>query len=240
MTDENDPVKDKSDEKKSPVKKIIAALIFVALVIFVAQYSEELSFEAIKESQEELAQKYAAEPLFVITVFMLVYIAVAASSLPLAVPLTLVGGGIFGVVNGTIIVSFASTIGATLAFLVSRLVLGEWVQNKFSNYLIKVNEGVEKEGAFYLFTMRLVPAVPFFAINLAMGLSKIKVWTFYWVSQLGMLAGTIVYVNAGTQLSLIDSPSGILSPGLILSFVALGLFPFIAKWIIASLKSKEK
>jgi len=153
--------------------------------------------------------------------------------------MTLVGGAVFGLAWGTVLVSFASSIGATLAFLASRFLLRDWVQARFGQQLGALNAGVAKEGGLYLFTLRLIPAVPFFVINLAMGLTPIRAWTFYWVSQLGMLAGTVVYVNAGTQLAAIQSPAGILSPGLIGAFVLLGVFPLIAKRIVDAVKARR-
>ena len=171
--------------------------------------------------------------------FMAFYITAIALSFPGATLLTLLAGAIFGLVGGTIIVSFASSIGATLAFLVSRFVLRDSIQSKFGDKLAAINTGVEKEGGFYLFTLRLVPAFPFFLINLVMGLTKMKAWTFYWVSQLGMLLGTIVYVNAGTELAKITTLKGILSPGLIGAFVALGILPIIAKKIIDGIKARK-
>ena len=157
--------------------------------------------------------------------------AVTGLSLPGAALLTLMGGAIFGLIPALLMISFASTIGATLSFLFSRTLLHDWVQSKFSSYLDTINQGVKKDGAFYLLTLRLIPAVPFFVINLVMGLTPLRAWTFYWVSQLGMLPGTIVYVNAGAQLGLVEeiSVSGILTPELIGSFVLLGIFPWIAK-----------
>ncbi len=153
--------------------------------------------------------------------------------------MTLAAGAIFGLVNGTVIVSFASSLGATLAFLVSRYVLRDSVQSRFGARLADIDRGIVKEGAFYLFTLRLVPLIPFFVINLVMGLTKMKAWTFYWVSQVGMLAGTLVYVNAGTQLARIDSLRGILSPALIGSFALLGVFPLIAKKIVDAIKARQ-
>jgi uncharacterized membrane protein YdjX (TVP38/TMEM64 family) len=150
--------------------------------------------------------------------------------------MTLVAGALFGVVLGTLIVSFASTMGATLAFLSSRYLLRDWVQGKFGERLRAVDDGLEKDGAFYLFTLRLIPVFPFFVINLLMGLTRIKTGTFFWVSQIGMLPATIVFVNAGTQISRIDSTAGLLSPTLIASFVALALFPWAAKGIVAVVK----
>ena len=153
--------------------------------------------------------------------------------------MTLVAGAIFGLVNGLIIVSFASSIGASLAFLVSRYLFRESIQEKFGSSLESINQGIARDGAFYLFALRLVPAFPFFIINLVMGLTPIKLKTFYWVSQLGMLAGTVVYVNAGTQLAQVDSAAGILSFELIISFILLGLLPFVGKKIIAIINTRK-
>ena len=164
---------------------------------------------------------------------------VAGASLPGAAILTLAGGALFGTLKGVIIVSFASSIGATLSFLMARFLLRDWVQGKFGTHLNKINTELEKDGAFYLFTLRLVPAFPFFIINLVMGLTPIKVGTFYIISQLGMLAGTIVYVNAGTQIGQLESLSGILTPQFLGSFVALGLLPLIAKKGIALIQNKK-
>ena len=160
-------------------------------------------------------------------------------SLPGAAILTLAGGAIFGLVWGVVIVSFASSIGATLAFLVSRFLLRDWVQAKFGDRLKPINDGIAKEGAFYLFALRLVPAFPFFVVNLAMGLTPIRTATYYWVSQVGMFAGTVVYVYAGTQLAQLTSLKGILSPGLLGAFVLLGLFPFVAKRVVTGLKARK-
>ncbi|MCB1831170.1 MAG: FAD-dependent oxidoreductase, partial [Gammaproteobacteria bacterium] len=171
--------------------------------------------------------------------FFLVYVLVTALSLPGAAIMTLAVGAIFGLLVGTVLVSFASTIGATLAFIIARFLLRDAVEAKFGDKLGAINRGIAKDGAFYLFGLRLVPLFPFFVINLAMGLTSIRTWTFAWVSQVGMLLGTIVYVNAGTQLARIDSLSGILSPGLIFSFVLLGVFPLIAKKILAGIKAKK-
>jgi pyruvate/2-oxoglutarate dehydrogenase complex dihydrolipoamide dehydrogenase (E3) component/uncharacterized membrane protein YdjX (TVP38/TMEM64 family) len=185
------------------------------------------------------AELYQARPALVIGTYFVVYVAVTALSLPGAVILTLAGGAIFGLLTGTLIVSFASSIGATLAFLAARFLLRDSVQARLGARLAEIDKGVEKEGAFYLFTLRLVPLVPFFVINLLMGLTKMTAGTFYWVSQLGMLAGTVVYVNAGTQLAKIDSLQGILSPALIGSFVLLGVFPLVAKWIVDRVKARR-
>ena len=213
---------------------VVAALVYVIWAYDLLQY---LSLEQLKAQQAALSDYTAANPLKAALIFAGIYIVSTALSLPGAAILTLCGGAIFGLLLGTIIVSFASTIGATLAFLVSRLLLRDVVQQKFGKNLKAINEGVERDGAFYLFTMRLVPAFPFFAINLLMGLTPIKTITYFFVSQLGMLAGTIVYVNAGTELAKLESAGDILSPGLLFSFVLLGIFPLIAKKIVDTIKA---
>ncbi|WP_342669244.1 TVP38/TMEM64 family protein [Endozoicomonas arenosclerae] len=192
-------------------------------------------------TREYFQSLYSDNPVLTVGVFFAIYVAVTSLSLPGAALLTLVGGAIFGLTTGLIVISFASTIGATLAFLISRTLLREWVQNKFGNYLETINNGVEKDGLFYLLTLRLIPAVPFFVINLVMGLTPMKARTFYWVSQLGMLPGTAVYVNAGAQLGQVQelSVSGILTPGLIGSFVLLGIFPWLARKGIALVKKNK-
>jgi pyruvate/2-oxoglutarate dehydrogenase complex dihydrolipoamide dehydrogenase (E3) component/uncharacterized membrane protein YdjX (TVP38/TMEM64 family) len=191
-----------------------------------------LSLAAIKESQADLLAWRDEQPLVAGLLFFASYVAVTALSLPGAAVMTLAAGALFGLGWGTVIVSFASSIGATVAFLVARWLLGGWVQSRFGDRLASMNAGIAKEGGFYLFTLRLVPVLPFFVINLAMGVTKLRTWTFYWVSQLGMLAGTLVYVNAGTQLARIESLSGIVSPGVLGSLVLLGVFPLIAKRVV--------
>ena len=222
-------------------KKTLVLLALIALIalFFIFDLGRFFSLAYIKAQQGNFAELYAQRPVLVISAFFVIYVAVTALSLPGAAIMTLVGGAIFGLGVGSLIVSFAASIGATLAFLAARFVLGESVQNKFGARMAEINKGVEKEGAFYLFTLRLVPLVPFFVINLVMGLTKMKTWTFYWVSQVGMLLGTMVYVNAGTQLAKIDSLKGILSPGLIGSFVLLGIFPLIAKKIVDTVKARK-
>ena len=222
-------------------KKLLLIAAFVALVVlfFVFDLGRFLSLDYIKQRQSDFAALYADKPALVIGAFFAVYVAVTALSLPGAAIMTLAGGAIFGVLAGTLIVSFASSIGATLAFLVSRYVLRDSIQSRFASKLAEINKGIDKDGAFYLFTLRLVPLIPFFVINLVMGLTRIKTGVFYLVSQIGMLAGTVVYVNAGTQLSRIDSLRGILSPGLIGSFVLLGIFPIIAKKIVEAVQGRK-
>ncbi|PRO68878.1 FAD-dependent oxidoreductase [Alteromonas gracilis] len=216
--------------KKIALLGVIVAAIFS---FFYFDLNSYLTLQGMKDSLDTFQTQIAQNPVLSIGVFFAIYVAVTALSLPGAAILTLAAGALFGLVQGLVIVSFASSIGATLAFLVSRFILRDTVRNKFKEKLRKIDEGVEKQGAFYLFTLRLVPVFPFFLINLLMGLTSLKTWTFYWVSQVGMLAGTAVYVNAGTQLAQIDSLSGIVSPGLIFSFVLLGIFPWIAKAIVA-------
>ena len=219
-------------------------LLLVAIAALVAAFfllggPRYLTFEHLKAQQAAFQGYYGAQPWQTAAAYFLVYVAVTGLSLPGAAVMTLVGGAIFGLARGTLIVSFAASLGATLAFFASRFLLRDWVQRRFGAQLRTINQGVEKEGAFYLFTLRLIPVIPFFAINLAMGLTPMRTWTFYWVSQLGMLAGTIVYVNAGTQLAAIESPAGILSPGLIGAFVLLGVFPLIAKRIVDAVKARR-
>src|SRR5258706_241091 len=177
---------------------------------------------------------YAAHPGETVAIFFAVYVVVTGLSLPGAAILTLVAGALFGLLWGVVIVSFASTLGATLAFLASRYLLRDWVQGKFAEKLKTINAGVEREGAFYLFALRLVPAFPFFLINLVMGLTKMPTRTYFWVSQVGMLAGTIAYVYAGTQLGQFK-----ISAGLIAAFVILGIFPLVAKKVLDALKARK-
>ncbi|MBI3042313.1 MAG: FAD-dependent oxidoreductase [Betaproteobacteria bacterium] len=218
---------------------LVAALVVLIAAFFAAGGHRYLTFEGIKAQQAAIEAYYQAHPWRTALGYFLAYVAVTGLSLPGAAVMTLAGGAVFGLLWGTVIVSFASSIGATLAFLASRFVLRDWVQSRFSRNLRALNDGVAKEGAFYLFTLRLIPAIPFFAINLAMGLTPIRAWTFYGVSQAGMLAGTLVYVNAGTQLAAIESPSGILSPGLIGAFLLLGFFPLVAKRIVDIVKTRK-
>lgn len=219
---------------------MLAAGGVLVAIFFTLDLQQYLTLGYLKESQARFSTLYQQSPVLVIGGYMAIYILVTALSLPGAVILTLAGGALFGLTTGLIIVSFSSSIGATLACFVARFVLRDWVQNKFGDKLNTINEGIAKEGAFYLFTLRLIPVFPFFVINLVMGLTKIPLFTFYWVSQLGMLAGTAVFVNAGKELAKIDSLSGILSPGLIGSFVILGLFPLVVKKLITFIKGRKK
>jgi len=227
--------------KKLSFKKLmVLTIIGLAIAAFFAfDLSQYLNFTYLKENQLLFDSYYQANPVLISLSFFIIYIISTALSVPGAVLLTLIGGAIFGFGLGLILISFASSIGATLAFLVSRFLLRDTIQIRFGSHLEKINNGIEKEGAFYLFTLRLVPAFPFFLINLIMGLTPIKTSTYYWVSQVGMLAGTAVYVNAGTQLGQLESASGIISLPLIISFTLLGIFPFIAKKVIQIVHSNQ-
>jgi len=220
------------------IKKATLVLVLLGAIVayFVFDLGQILSLENFKASQADIVAAKDANPVLYISGFFILYVAVTGLSIPGAAIMSLIAGALFGVLMGTIIVSFASTMGATLAFLSARFVLRDWVQGKFGERLRAIDDGLEKDGAFYLFTLRLIPVFPFFVINLLMGLTRIKTWTFFWVSQLGMLPATIVFVNAGTQISRIESTAGLLSPTLIASFVALALFPWAAKAIVAVVK----
>ena len=218
---------------------ILLALAAIALAFFVFDLGRFFSLTYIKQSQQTFSELYNARPVFITAVFFVIYVTITALSLPGAAIMTLAAGASFGLIWGTVVVSFASTLGATCAMLISRYVLRDSIEKRFGAKLAEVNKGVEKEGAFYLFTLRLLPLIPFFVLNVLMGLTKMKTWTFFWVSQLGMLAGTIAYVNAGTEIAKIDSLRSILSPGLIGSFVLLGLFPLLMKKVLNFFKKRK-
>jgi pyruvate/2-oxoglutarate dehydrogenase complex dihydrolipoamide dehydrogenase (E3) component/uncharacterized membrane protein YdjX (TVP38/TMEM64 family) len=222
-------------------KKLILLLALLAAVVafFALDLGRFFSLDYIKGAQASFAELYGAKPALVIGVFFAIYVAVAALSLPGAAILTLLAGAIFGLLVGTVVVSFASSIGATAAMLVARYVLRDSVKARFGNRLADIDKGIERDGGFYLFTLRLVPVFPFFVINLLMGLTKMKAALFYGVSQLGMLAGTIVYVYAGTQLAQISSLSGIVSPGLATALVLLGVFPLLAKKAVDAVQARK-
>ncbi|MEO9492635.1 MAG: FAD-dependent oxidoreductase [Marinomonas sp.] len=222
--------------KKLAIIAVIAALI---AAFFYFGLNERLSADGISDTIAEVEAFRADNAILVLAVFFAVYVAVTAASLPGAAILTLIAGALFGLVTGVILVSFASTMGATLAFLSSRYVLRDSIESKFGDRLKSINEGLERDGAFYLFSLRMIPVIPFFVINLVMGLTRIRTGTFIWVSQLGMLLGTIVYVNAGTQLAQLDSLDGILSPTILGSLVLLGVVPWIAKLIIDILQRRK-
>ncbi|WPD23075.1 MAG: TVP38/TMEM64 family protein [Candidatus Electrothrix scaldis] len=240
MTDSPATAQPPSSKKKVYAKLtlllIVVVLVFLFLVFDGQQY---LSLASLKSSRQILQDFYNEHQLFTIAAYMLLYILVTALSLPGAVIMSLGGGALFGLWLGFLLVSFASTIGATLAFLVSRFLLRDAIKRRFGEKLTAINKGIEQDGAFYLFSLRLVPVFPFFIINLVMGLTSIRTAVFFLVSQIGMIPGTLVYVNAGTQLGKIESASGVLSPGLLLSFALLGVFPLLAKKLIGLLRKKN-
>ncbi len=222
-------------------KKLLVVLTLAAMLAayFAFDLGHYFSLAYLKQSQATFAAVFAEKPIQVVAVFFIIYVAATAVSLPGATILTLAAGALFGVLLGTVVVSFASSLGATLAMLASRYVLRDAVQQRFGAQLSGVNQGLAKDGAFYLFSLRLIPLVPFFVLNLLMGLTTIKTRTYYWVSQLGMLAATFVYVNAGTQLARVDSLKDVASPGLLLSFAALGVFPLVARQVITMFQNKK-
>ncbi len=218
---------------------LLGVLAFAIAAFFYYDLDTVLTLANFKAQQSAIAEYYAANRALTIGAFFAFYVAVTGLSLPGAAVMTLVAGALFGLLWGVVIVSFASTLGATLAFLVSRFLLRDWVQSKFGDRLGPFNRGVKKDGAFYLFALRLVPAVPFFVINLVMGLTPIRTLVFYLVSQVGMLPGTIVYVYAGTQLAEIESLGGIFSADIIGAFVLLAIFPFLARKALEWLKARR-
>ena len=222
--------------------KIAVIAVIVAAIVAFAWFDlgRYLDLEHLKSRQADIDAFYRENPLTVLGAYFLAYVAVTGLSLPGAAIMTLAGGAVFGLLWGTVVVSFASTLGATVAFMVSRYILRDGIQRRYGDRLKTINAGVERDGGFYLFTLRLVPAFPFFIINLVMGLTPMRTITFAFVSQLGMLPGTIVYVNAGTQLGRIESLQGILSPGLIGSFVLLGIFPLLAKWVVGAVQARRQ
>lgn len=224
------------------IKKIVFLSLIVVLVFafFALGFNEYLNLDGAKQLQVDLASWRTDQPLILAMVLFASYVLITALSLPGAAIMTLLVGAIFGLGWGTVIASFASSIGATLAFLMTRYVLRDTVQRRFGDRLKAINDGVAREGSFYLFSLRLVPVFPFFLINMLMALTPLKLRQFYWVSQLGMLPGTLVFVNAGSQLSDLTSLSGILSPSLLFSFVLLGIFPLVAKKILGWLSTRKE
>ena len=226
------------DQNKIKIGLLIV-IVLAIIAFFFYDIQQYTTLDYIKAKQQNILEYYKQNFFFVLVLFIFLYVLVTTLSLPVATFLTLVGGALFGFSSGLIIVSFASTIGATLAFLMARFLAQNYVQKNFKNQLSKINKKFKSEGSFYLFALRLVPVVPFFIINVVMGLMTIKTWTFYWVSQLGMLPGTIVYVYAGTQLAQIETFSDITSPSMLIAFALLGLFPLIAKNFIQFIR-KDK
>lgn len=228
--------------KASWIPKLAILLVILTLLLGFQWlgFDQYFSLESLKTHHASIRIFYSENPWSMASFFILAYIFSTALSLPGAAILTLAGGAIFGLGIGTLLVSFSSTVGATLAFLTSRFLLHDFIQNKFKDKLLNINQGIAKEGAFYLFTLRLVPIFPFFLVNLVMGLTPMKAMTYFFVSQLGMLPGTIAFVNAGTQLAQIDSLNGILSLNLLLSFAMIGVLPLFSKWLLAKIKSQKQ
>jgi uncharacterized membrane protein YdjX (TVP38/TMEM64 family) len=224
------------------LNRIIILVVIVGLVVAVKALNldQYLTLSYLKGSLDSFKSLYENHRLMVIAGYFIIYVLTTSLSLPGASPLGIAGGALFGFWTATIVVSFASTIGAALSCSISRFLLRDWIQNKFGDKIAKVNEGIEKEGAFYLFTLRLIPVFPFWMINLAMGLSKMSLLKFYWVSQIGMLPGTMVFVNAGKELAKIESVKGIFSPSLIISFALIGIFPIVIKKFLALYRSGRK
>jgi len=223
------------------VKKILIIILISAAVglFFYFGLHQVLTFDRIKAAQGDLQAYTDNNYILAVLAFCGVYITTTALSLPGAALLTLLSGALFGLVTGTVLASISSTLGATVAFLISRYLLRDTVKSKFGKMLDKIDAGIEEEGAFYLFTVRMIPVFPFFVVNLLMGLTNIKTLTYMWVSMAGMLLGTSIYVNAGTRLSELESPAGIFSPDIIISFVALGIMPMASKKLINYLRSKK-
>lgn len=219
---------------------VIILLISIIGLFFILDLGQYLDLTYIKSKQEAINNYYSINPIFTALIFFISYILITGVSLPGASIMTLIGGAIFGVGWGTLLVSFGSVLGATMAFLVVRYLFHDFIQNRYSKQLEPINNGIKKEGGFYLFSIRLVPAFPFFIINALMALTPIKTINFALISQIGMLPATIVYVNAGTQLAKIESLGDILSKELIISFVLLGIFPLLTKKIMDYVKQKRQ
>ncbi|RBM27225.1 TVP38/TMEM64 family protein [Vibrio tarriae] len=220
-------------------KKLIIAIVLIAIAaLLVTQFSQYLTLDVAKAKQAELANYIDAHLLQAALIYFVVYVLLTAFSIPGATVVTLLGAALFGFWLSLLLASFASTIGATLAFLSSRFLLRDWVQAKFAEKLQTINQGIERDGAFYLLSLRLIPIFPFFLINLVMGLTPISTWRYYWVSQLGMLPGTAVYLNAGTQLAEISSLGEIVSLPVLASFVLLGVFPMVVKRLMSKFQQR--
>ncbi len=215
-------------------KKLFKIIVLIVLITFISfffalDFNQYADLTFIKDKQLIIEDFYEKKPITALMIFAFSYFLVTALSLPAAVVLTLLGGALFGFSIALVMISFVSTLGATIAFLIARFLARDYVQLYFKKQLLSINNGFENEGAFYLFALRLVPIFPFFVINFVMSLLPIKTWTFYWISQLGMLPGTAVFVYAGTQLAQINEISDITSPSLLFAFTLLGLFPLVTK-----------
>lgn len=239
---ENTPA---SGGKSTVIKIIVFFLVAAAAGVGYWQFGDALTLDNLASKETALREAKANAPLLVFGIGFLIYVLVTGLSLPGAAVLTIASGWFFGLWQGTLLVSFASTTGATLAFLFSRYLFRDTIQRRFGDRLEKFNASLEKEGPFYLFTLRLIPAVPFFVLNLVMGLTPIRTWTYWWVSQVGMLAGTVVYVYAGASVPSLSELAergmgGILSPQLIIAFIVLGIFPIAVKKIMARVRSRRE
>ncbi|SIO29833.1 TVP38/TMEM64 family protein [Halodesulfovibrio marinisediminis] len=219
---------------------IVTTIVLIFAATWYFDLTDYLTLEYIKAKQDAFRILYAENSFIIISSFVILYIVVTALSIPGATIMTLAAGGLFGFWTSLIAISFASTIGATLACFVSRYLLRDWVQNMFGNKIKRIDEGIKKEGAFYLFTLRLVPIFPFFAINLIMGITSLPLRTYFWVSQIGMLPGTAVYVNAGKQLATINDVSDVLQPVHLISFALLGIFPLLAKYLLKFIRKVKE
>lgn len=217
---------------------LLGAVALVVILFFALGGAESLTLEAVKARRLALTELYAERPLTVLAAYFGLYVLVAALSLPGAVPLGLIGGAVFGFGAGLVVVSFASSVGAALACALARHVLRDWVQARFGSRLAAIDDGLAREGIFYLLFLRLTPAFPFFLVNLAMGLTAMPLTTFYWVSQLGMLPGTAVFINAGARLGALDSLSDVLSFRTMWSLALLGLFPLLARRLTAAWRAR--
>jgi uncharacterized membrane protein YdjX (TVP38/TMEM64 family) len=218
---------------------LLAAIVALLAAFVALDLGRFLSLEALRDSKSAIDAWRDAHPLLAPAAFFGVYVAATALSVPGALVLTLAGGAIFGLLWGVLLVSFASSLGATLAFLASRFLLRDAIQSRYGEKLRVINDGVRRDGAFYLFTLRLIPAIPFFVVNVVMALTPLPARTFYWVSQLGMLPATVIFVNAGTELAKIARPSDILSPLLLGSLVLIGLFPLIARKVVEKINARR-
>ncbi|OQX11118.1 MAG: TVP38/TMEM64 family protein [Desulfobulbaceae bacterium A2] len=217
---------------------VLVGLVLLALLFYAFDLGQYLSLATLKQQQAHLDALYLANPLGVIVTYSLIYITVTALSLPGAAVMSLAGGALFGLGVGVVVISLSSTIGATLACAVARYLLRDAVSRRFGDRLSPIDDGVAREGAWYLFSLRLVPVFPFFVVNLLLGLTLMPLRTFFWVSQLGMLPATVVFVNAGRELSRIESPAGILSPTLLFSFALIGIIPLAARRLVTWWRSQ--
>ena len=221
------------------VKLVIAVAIVVCIgLFFILPAHDYLSLEYLQQQRRAIIDLYLAHPVVFIATYVTIYVVLTGLSIPSATLLTLIGGAVFGLARGTIVILFASTTGAVCAFILARYVLRDYVQKKCGKYMHQINRGFTEEGAFYLFGLRVAPVVPYFVVNFVIALTPIRIWTYYWVTQLGMLPGTILYVNSGKEIGKLQSLSGILSWSLILSLVALGLFPLVAKKLVGVVRTR--